>query len=211
MASLVGDAVLWVDEPSITSGREVLVRQRLPIVVSATALVVAVFGSTGIGHAAMQAVVPQYSKTAGYAKFAGNSTQLNGRRSTLAGAPGSIPVVGKNGKLPVTIGAVGPQGPAGPAGAAGAKGAVGAPGISGYEIATRKFPGGGSGNQTTPCPSGKKVIGGGISIEAAGGGHGNSVVNDSYPAGETGWGATWEKAPVGWTITISAICGDVES
>ena len=50
---------------------------------------------------------------------------LNGRRSTLSGAPRTIPVVGANGKLPASLGAIGPQGPAGPQGPKGEVGPIG--------------------------------------------------------------------------------------
>src|ERR1044071_707666 len=118
-------------------------RKRLPLVLSTCALLVAVFGATPLGHAAGQklaAAVPPFAKTAGYAKLAGNSAQLNGRKSTLKGAPGTIPVVGTDGKLPAAIGAVGPEGPQGPrgpkgdTGAKGNPGAAGEPGTSGNEI-----------------------------------------------------------------------------
>jgi hypothetical protein len=82
--------------------------QRAPFILSATALVVAVLGATPLGHAAGELVtaVPPFAKTAGYAKFAGSSTKLNGHKSALSGAPGTIPVVGPDGKLPASIGAV---------------------------------------------------------------------------------------------------------
>lgn len=101
-------------------------RNRLPIVISACALLVAVLGATPLGHAAGKAIqaIPPFAKTAGYAKISGNSALLNGRKSTLVGTPGTIPVVGKDGKLPASIGAVGPQGPAGPKGDQGSSGAV---------------------------------------------------------------------------------------
>jgi hypothetical protein len=100
-------------------------RQRAPLVLSITALVVAVLGVTPLGQATARKVAakfPPFARTAGFARLAGNSNKLNNHRSTLRGLPGTIPVVGANGKLPASIGAVGPQGPAGPAGAAGAKG-----------------------------------------------------------------------------------------
>jgi hypothetical protein len=96
--------------------------QRTPIVLSCVAIVVAVLGTTPLGQAAgerLSAVVPPFAKKAGFATSAGNAAKLNGHRSTLSGARGTIPVVGKNGKLPAGIGAVGPQGPAGPPGPAG--------------------------------------------------------------------------------------------
>ena len=87
-------------------------RPRAPIVLSSVALVVAVLGATPLGQAAgdtISNVVP-FAKSAGFAKLSGNAAKLNGRRSTLSGAPGTIPVVGKDGKLPAEIGAVGPRG-----------------------------------------------------------------------------------------------------
>ncbi len=92
--------------------------QRAPLALSAAALAVAVLGGTSLGQAAeerLSSVVP-FAKTAGFARLAGNAQKLNGRRSTLTGAPGTIPVVGKNGKLPPSIGGVGPQGARGPKG-----------------------------------------------------------------------------------------------
>jgi hypothetical protein len=72
-------------------------RQRLPPLLSATALLVAVFGSTPLGNAASRAIhaVLPFAKTAGYAKFAGNAAQLNGRKSTLSGErfPAHLPAL----------------------------------------------------------------------------------------------------------------------
>lgn len=103
-------------------------RQRASIVLSVTALVVAVLAATPFGRAAgegLTAKFPPFAKTSGFAKLAGDSKQLNGHRSTLRGLPGTIPVVGTNGKLPVSIGAIGPQGTAGPKGDRGLQGPVG--------------------------------------------------------------------------------------
>jgi hypothetical protein len=52
-------------------------------------------------------VVP-FAKKSGYAQLAGNASKLNRHRSSLAGAPGTIPVVGEDGKLPASLGAVVP-------------------------------------------------------------------------------------------------------
>jgi len=103
-------------------------RQRAPIALSVTALVVAVLAATPLGQATatrLSAVVPPFARTAGFARLSDNSNKLNNHRSTLRGLAGTIPVVGANGKLPASIGAVGPQGPAGPAGPKGDKGALG--------------------------------------------------------------------------------------
>jgi hypothetical protein len=96
-------------------------RHRTPILLSSAALAVAVLGVTPLGHAAgskLAAVVP-------FAKQADNAAKLNGHRSTLTGRPRTIPVVGANGKLPASLGAIGPRGPIGPKGDKGAKGDIG--------------------------------------------------------------------------------------
>jgi hypothetical protein len=102
-------------------------RKRAPIVLSTTALVVAVLAATPLGQATATrlAAIPPFARTAGFAKLAGNSAKLNNHRSTLRGLPGTIPVVGTDGKLPASIGAIGPQGPAGAKGERGPVGPVG--------------------------------------------------------------------------------------
>ena len=153
---------------------------RLPVVLSTTALLVTVFGATPLGHAASRAIhaVPPFAKTASYAKFAGNASKLNGRRSTLSGAPGTIPVVGRNGKLPASIGAVGLQGPAGATGPAGPAGPPGKAGASGSAdtsellgrtititasktIQGAQTPGGKAFYDYALCPTGYEATGGG--------------------------------------------------
>jgi hypothetical protein len=178
-------------------------RERLPIVLSASALLVAVFGATPLGHAASRAIhaVPPFAKTASYAKFAGNASKLNGRKSTLSGAPGTIPVVGRNGKLPASIGTVRPQGPKGDAGAKGDKGLKGDPGDKGTDSTTRIVLVRVFGNNATPgqvsqatatCGSGERLIGGGaenISVGAV-----KKPILQSFPTGPVG------AAPTGWFV-----------
>ena len=164
-------------------------RQRVPLMISITALVVAVCGATPLGHAAgekLAAAVP-FAKTAGYAKFAGNSTQLNGRKSTLKGAPGTIPVVCPDGKLPAAIGAVGLQGPKGDTGAKGATG------TSGYEIvtATTALDTTSSKSINVPCPTGKKAVGGG----AAYNNYGFEEVSSHPMEDGSGWSAHADHLP----------------
>jgi hypothetical protein len=96
-------------------------RQRTPILLSSAAFAVAVLGATPLGHAAVR----QLATVVPFAKQAGNAAKLNGRRSTLSGAPKTIPVVGANGKLPASLGAIGPQGPAGLRGPKGDQGPIG--------------------------------------------------------------------------------------
>lgn len=94
-------------------------RQRAAVALSITSLVVAVLAATPLGQAAgtrLAAAIPPFAKTAGFARLSGNSSKLNNHRSTLRGLPGTIPVVGTDGKLPTSLGAIGPQGQAGPKG-----------------------------------------------------------------------------------------------
>jgi hypothetical protein len=209
--------------------------QRASLVLSATALVISVLGVTPLGQAAgerLAATIPPFAKTAGYAKFSGDATKLNGRRSTLAGARGTIPVVGTNGKLPPSIGTVGPQGPAGPkgdkglqgpkgdkgdTGKKGSAGPAGPPGMSGYEIVTassttdkndRK-------SATAYCPAAKKAVGGGadhtqMSYQSAGG---VLTIHQGYPYLS---GSAWQVsaqasvAPaLDWRLSAYAICVSV--
>jgi hypothetical protein len=215
-------------------------RQRAPFIISIAALVVAVFGATPLGQAAgerLAAVIPPFAKTAGYAKFAGDSTKLNGRRSTLTGAPGTIPVVGKNGKLPASIGAAGPQGPTGPrgpigpAGPVGLKGSTGSPGppgspgtqgsaglqgvsgVSGwtYVVEALTLPGFSDGSKTAACPAGTKPLGGGWSV--ATGDDPDFTIRESAPSGAVpnGWDIIARNTGNSHTITayVWAICARV--
>ena len=74
--------------------------RRLPLVLSATALVVAVFGSTPVGHAVGSAI-PAFAKSAGYAKQAGNASALNGIKASKQPRPGALLPLGADGKFPV--------------------------------------------------------------------------------------------------------------
>jgi hypothetical protein len=125
------------------------IKARLPLVLSTSALLVAVLGSTPLGQAGAGAVL-QVVPRAKTANFAVNAGKLNGRRSSPNPRPGQIPVVGADGKLAAAIGAVGAAGPAGP------------PGVSGYQMIERQFAvGGNTAEFNMDCPSGKKVLGAG--------------------------------------------------
>ena len=194
-------------------------RQRVSLVLSATALVVALFGSTPLGKAASRAVraaVPPYAKTAGYAKVAGNSALLNGRKSAYSGAPGTILVVGTNGKLPTSVGAVGPEGLQGP------KGLKGATGLTGYQIVTNVVSSASAifsvGGTTATCPSGKSVLGGGGNVtrtDGSTGGSERSIIDSSPTSNHDGWVIDWSvtsgASDPGYTATVYAVCATVAS
>lgn len=131
-------------------------RQRLPLVVSLAALLVALLGSTPLGRAAESAiaqVVPRAKK----ADFAANSGKLNGHRSSVTPSRGQIPVVGPNGKLAASLGAIGPPGPPG------AQGPPGPAGATGYQqrVVQIAIPGNSFRADNVDCPGGKSVLGAG--------------------------------------------------
>jgi Collagen triple helix repeat (20 copies) len=165
--------------------------KRLPIVLSTTALVVAVFGSTPVGHAVGSAVpFATHAKTADRASNAG---AVNGIKASKTPRAGWLVPLGKDGKFPASVGAsglagpLGPKGergeqgaagPTGPKGAPGAKGATGPAGtpgppgprgpsgISGWQYVVSPgidVPKGTRQDDTALCPSGKKAVGGGVS------------------------------------------------
>src|SRR5687768_9390152 len=128
-------------------------RQRIPVVLAVTALLVAVLGATSLGEAASNAV---------RATFAQNAGKLRGFAPSKKAKKNTVVVRGANGKidrasLPLTRGPRGPAGPTGPVGPAGAVGATGAAGAQG--------PKGDKGDTGSPGPfpdtlqSGKTVRG----------------------------------------------------
>ena len=105
-------------------------RQRIPVALAVTALLVAVLGATSLGEAASNAV---------RATFAQNAGKLRGFAPSKKAKKNTVVVRGANGKidrasLPLTRGPrgqAGLTGPVGPAGAVGATGAAGAQGPKG--------------------------------------------------------------------------------
>jgi hypothetical protein len=174
--------------------------QRLPLVLSATALVVALVGSTPLGNAA-QNVLEQVPR-AKRADFAANAGKLNGHKSSLNPARGQIPVVGADGKLPASIGAVGPKGDPGPAGA------------GGYQIRTENIsvPSGDNAGQPfgVSCPGGRVALGGGYA-------YGEQFRNalklyDSRPAGDSSWRFRFANDTGGAKgVTLFVTCANVSS
>ena len=107
-------------------------RQRLPVVLSAAALVVAL-SATPPGIAAMQGTVR-------VALFAKNAAKVGGIGASKKPKPGKLLALGKNGKFPASVlpgglkgppGAEGARGPAGPVGPQGAPGSIGPRGLKG--------------------------------------------------------------------------------
>jgi hypothetical protein len=159
-------------------------QRRLPLVLSLTALIVAVLGSTPLGEAAADVVakIPPWAERANYAKVAGtanNAKALGGRK------PSAYARLDRNGKLPLSLvpvqrapgaagaagapgpkGDSGPQGPKGEAGPQGPKGEAGPQGPGGLVNAFRSEipkdgvyrPADGSAAATLSLPAGRYAI-----------------------------------------------------
>ena len=111
-------------------------KQRLPLTLSATALLVSLLGATPLGQAAGRVIttIPPFAKKANYATKAGvaaNALKLSGHAASVQGKPGSVPILDAKGKLPASAGVGGTQGPPGPPGAKGDRGPQGPKGPQG--------------------------------------------------------------------------------
>src|SRR5919204_1639281 len=94
-------------------------RYRLPVVLSALALGIAMLALTGLGQAALS-IVP-------LAKFAQNAGKVNGVQASRSPQAGKLLALNRAKKFPKSVIPPGTQGPRGPAGPAGGGGAAAAP------------------------------------------------------------------------------------
>lgn len=177
---------------------------RLPLVLSITAVVIAVFGSTPLGHAVVSAlpknsVGPAQLKNGAVvnAKLGANAVTTNKvKNGTLLGedfAPGQIPA-----------GAVGATGPAGPSGSPGVSGVVRVEKQTALDATLSK--------QAFPtCPAGKRVIGGGVAVSST---DGIPHAQSDYPSADRTYWVGTATAPAGyaktWLFKAVAICATVE-
>jgi hypothetical protein len=189
------------------------IKRRLPIVLSATALAVAVLGSASV---AVGSSVSPFATHAKRSDFASNAGAVNGIKASKTPRGGFLLPLGKNGKFPASVGLAGPQGPKGdtgpkgPAGPVGAPGAPGAPGISGwgYYIKAQDVTAKATIEWQVDCPAGQKPLGGGVSSGTIA----TTTVVESAPVLDAvnGWAAAVYNTG---TSTIAAyawvICGYV--
>jgi Collagen triple helix repeat (20 copies) len=205
-------------------------KSRTATILAATALVVAVFGSTPLGHAAGNLILARNS--VGAAQLKNNAvtapkikknavTSVKVKNGTLLAADfkaGQLPTGPQGPK-----GDPGPQGPKGDSGAVGAqgiqgiqgiqgqkgdKGAAGPPGVSGLAL---KYTSGGmpSGKTTTAvadCSPGQKVLGGGFDFVIQ-----DMRVEESRPTPAlTGWAVTATNfSPGSGGFYVYAVCANV--
>lgn len=177
---------------------------RLALAMSASALAVALLGSTPLGHA-LASQVPRNSvgplqikrNAVGPSKVAPNAIRashvLDGSLLSADFKPGQIP-----------------QGPKGDRGDRGEKGAQGAPGLSQIEVVVASTPLNSTDTKsaTATCPSGKVVTGGGAIVS-------NFVVaaiTASRPSSPTTWFAQAVE-PVAssatWRLSSDVVCAKV--
>ena len=95
---------------------------------------------------------------------------------------------------------------------AGPPGPQGAPGVSGREQVNAESPLNSvpSKNISVTCPSGKKVLGGGV--ELSGPGRNRVSTTEDQPLGDNGWEAEAFEVvatPANWKVVVHAICGNV--
>ena len=183
-------------------------RSKLNTIVAVTALVVAVFGSTPLGHAAAKMVLP--SNSVGATQIKKNAvTSLKVKDGSLLAADfkaGQLTAGPKGDKG--DPGAPGAAGAPGVAGAKGDKGDQGLPGLSGVQITFNASPAGPDGRAVSVvCPYGKKVIGGGQKSSED---YGGAAVT-GFPDTDHSWFARgFDPNPgVTWTLTAYAICANV--
>jgi hypothetical protein len=209
-------------------------KARFLLLLSLTALVVAVFVPQTIGNAALQAgssVVKHalfadrarnarfardavHADRAGRAKradFAQNAGAVNTIQASRTPTPNMLLPLDAGGKLPSSVGAVGPAGPVGPAGRTGPTGPVG---VSAEELVTVDSSSNSNTvkSQSVSCPSGKKVVGGGAAVNVTS----NSLaITRSFPsAGLTAWTADAQETAAfagNWKVTVYAICAKVDA
>jgi hypothetical protein len=182
-------------------------RERLPIVLSVSALVVAVLGSTAVGEAARDVLVPRNS--VGTAQLRNGAVTFpkikNGAITSAKVANFSLLAADfRRGQLPR-----GPQGPAGPQGPTGAQGPTGTSGLQAV-YATGPASSSTTRSLAAACPSGKTALGGGATILPAD--TTDVAITSGYLTNPTTWTATArELDPIAasWSLNTVVICATV--
>jgi hypothetical protein len=194
----------WVRKalPGADEQREM--RKRLPLVLSATALAVALLGSTPLGEAARN-VIPAFARNAG---------AVNGIRASRTPRAGYLMPLAADGRFPQAVVPFGPPGPRGDKGERGEPGPAGLAGLRAVSVTTAADSSSPK-SVTATCPAGKRVLGGGATIIGAG--IDGPVVTQSQPVGADAtsvdsWAATAVEVGAyasSWRLIAYALCADV--
>lgn len=205
---------------------------RLPVVLSVTALAVAVLGWTPLGEAAREAAFP--SNSVGTAQLRENAVTspkirngsiqgIDVQKGTLTGAhvrPGTLTAASfRAGQLPAGAkgdkGDKGDRGERGPKGDKGDEGVAGPPGLSGYQV-VQAVSGPLSKNVfttvTATCPAGKSVLGGGGFVNGVFPQGPTPALITSRPVNGNAWqGGMSNNAGSSSNLVVYAVCATVAS
>jgi hypothetical protein len=198
-------------------------RDRLPLILSITALVVAVLGVTPLGEAAYDALAPRSVGTAQLKNNSITAAKLRKGSVTNAKLRGDSVTSGKVknrslraidfklGQLPA-----GPPGPKGDKGERGDKGDPGPSGLSGLQIVQNSSAKNSSivRSAIAVCPAGTKVVGGGgtVPVEPPLFYNPSIGLTTSIPSGDNGWRVDAGEAQLtnaDWRLVAYAICAKV--
>jgi hypothetical protein len=172
--------------------------RKLPIILSTTALVVAVLGATPLGEAAMNTVGRNSVGTIHLRNNAVTSVKVrNGSLLRADFRAGQIPAG--------PAGATGPAGPAGPQGPPGASGLQTVFTTSAVNSDTTR-------TLTASCPSGKVAIGGGVAVTPSSASE--VAITASYLANATTWTASAQEVnaqTASWGLNVVVICATIAS
>jgi len=107
----------------------------------------------------------------------------------------------------------GPKGDTGSQGPKGDTGAQGPPGVSGLQIVETATTENSENEKEgeVSCPPGKRVFGGGASVESEEEGYESVAIDLSAPSSDTGWVAAAHEHTAtveGWELVVYAICGN---
>lgn len=187
---------------------------KTPTILASTALAVALFGSTPLGHAAGKLILPKNSVGSAQLKSAAvtGAKVKDGSLAAADFAAGQLPAGPQGPKgdkgdpgAPGPQGLQGLQGAKGDPGAQGPKGDTGAPGVSGYQIVTGaavQVTPGNFGYATATCPAGQRALGGGFSTQ----GLGRARVSQSGPPGNgTYWLVSAENISAAGNVSVMAL------
>jgi hypothetical protein len=197
-------------------------KTKITPILAATALVVAVFGSTPLGHAAGSLILARNS--VGAAQLKKNAvtalkirkdavTSVKVKNGTLLAAdfkPGQIPAGPQGPKG--DPGAQGPKGDTGAQGERGDPGVAGPPGLSGWERVTKwsSFDSTSAKDLLVTCPAGKRVIGTGAYTP---GGDGKPLAVASVHTVDLDkvhvTAIETSATPDNWQLMAQAICANV--
>ena len=154
-------------------------KRRLPIVLSVTALLIAVAGTTPLGEAASDAIP----------RFARNADKVDGLHASRTPKAGRLLALNRNRKFPASV--------------------FTSTGLSGLETPTTVSAQDSSSPKVVlvNCPAGKRVIGGGARVTGAGASE--VTVSEAYPSTANQWTVRAVEANAtggSWLLTGFAFC-----